>query len=164
MPHGIYERTKFQPIDDRLFKRTIKTETCWLWTGGKTSFGHGVIYNGSYRQDLPRRSKLMAHRVAYELKHGPIPDGLCAIHRCDVPNCVNPDHITTGTKMENSRDMVAKNRAKRGTALPQAKLTNDQVREIKHSNLYQRDLASKYGVSQATICMIRAGKRWTHID
>lgn len=161
MPRGHYVRTKFRSIDERLLAKTVKTSTCWLWTGAKGVMGHGQIQ--SDRNESPTRRLLMTHRVSWELHNGPIPEGLCVLHKCDVPNCIRPSHLFLGTKAQNSADMTAKARQKRGRDLPQAKLTERQVRAIRKSDATQKALASKYGVSQSLISNIKTGKYWKHL-
>lgn len=91
-----------RPAIERLLKKTDKTSGCWLWRGASVPRGYGVIYfNG--RQTY-------THRVSYELHVGPIPDGLFVLHRCDVPACVNPDHLFIGSAADNVADMMAKGR------------------------------------------------------
>ena len=161
MPRGKWERTTFKPIADRLWRRTLKTETCWLWRGATGHFGHGQIM--ADRNVEPTRRILTAHRVSWELANGPIPDGLCVLHKCDVPRCVRPDHLFLGTKRDNMADAAAKGRSARGSRLPQTKLTEDAVREIRASNETQTALAKRYGVSQAAISMARTGAHWSHV-
>ena len=75
---------------------------CWLWLAAVTGNGYGKI-----RDQMRNRS---AHRVAYKLYCGPIPDGLCVRHICDVSICVNPDHLLVGTHHENVMDRVYRGR------------------------------------------------------
>lgn len=159
MPKGIYVRKVFKPIHERLLSKTIKTGYCWLWTGCVTKFGHGQIQtrkNGIKKLEA-------THRVSFELAYGEIPDGLFVLHKCDIPNCINPEHLFLGTKADNSKDMVSKKRQKSGVALPQAKLNDHLVNEIRKSNLNQPALSKKYGVSQPCISNIIHGKRWKHL-
>src|SRR3990167_3892348 len=76
---------------------------CWLWTGATRYDGYGT---------RPWRGKTsaQAHRIAWEVFRGPIPDGLQVLHRCDVRCCVNPDHLFLGTQLDNMRDMIQKGR------------------------------------------------------
>jgi hypothetical protein len=91
---------------ERLLKKVIinqKTD-CWEFQGGKNNIGYGMI-----RDDLKMRT---THRVSYEEHKGPIPKGLCVMHSCDNPICVNPDHLSLGTHKQNTQDMINKGRAK----------------------------------------------------
>ncbi len=160
MPRGHYTR-QCKPISFRLFTKVNKTPTCWLWFGTTTTFGHGSIMcdrtNGEPRKLVP------VHRVAWELAHGPIPQGMCVLHRCDIPNCVNPEHLFLGTKAENSADMCAKGRQKNGEALPQAKLKERDISAIRASNEKQSVLAAKYAISQGHVSVILSRKLWKHV-
>ncbi len=144
-------------VIERFWNKVKKTETCWLWQGAKSGNGYGSIkHNGKM---------ISTHRFAYEMANGPIPDGLCVLHRCDVRACIRPDHLFLGTNLDNSRDMFAKGRAKppKGDAHPTAKLTEAQVRSIIADDRMQRQIADDLGVSKATVCLIKQGKTWRHI-
>lgn len=83
------------------------TETgCWLWTG-ELKGGYGVF---KVRMGDGKRKMYYAHRVSYEVHKGNIPDGLCALHTCDVPSCVRPEHLYAGTKKQNGEDMARRGR------------------------------------------------------
>ena len=75
---------------------------CRLWTGWKDRKGYGMIRANGRR--------VFTHRVVWELAHGPIPEGLCVLHRCDVPGCVAVDHLFLGTNLDNMKDKMAKGR------------------------------------------------------
>lgn len=92
------------PLEQRFWAKVIKTsDGCWLWTGGKTGRGYGLItIDGHHRP---------AHRVAWELYHGhPMDPSLDACHICDTPLCVNPNHIFPATPSENALDAKRKGR------------------------------------------------------
>lgn len=135
-----------------------KTETCWLWAGNKTQTGYGRIginYKG-----------ILAHRLSWELAHGPIPKGLVVCHRCDTPLCVRPDHLFLGTLSENHRDMVAKGRHARGSKQGAAKLSEADIADIRAAicaGSKQQELADKYGVTQAGISAVHRRVNWKHV-
>jgi hypothetical protein len=82
--------------------RNTRPGECWIWYEGRRHHGYGRI--GSLQEG--------AHRVAWELTNGPIPDGLDVLHKCDNPPCVNPDHLFLGDQEANMNDMAAKGRAR----------------------------------------------------
>ena len=78
---------------------------CWLWSASRHRKGYGEFFmNGLVRK---------AHRVSFELHVGQIPAGLCVLHRCDTPPCVNPSHLFVGSHAQNMADMVEKGRVSR---------------------------------------------------
>lgn len=127
-------------------------DECWLWLATRSKQGYGYIDS--------RR----AHRVAWELTHGPIPvgsgyHGTCVLHRCDVRACVNPAHLFLGSNQDNMTDMKNKHRIS-GERSWKARLTTADVAAIRQSNERPIDLASRYGVKPCTISNIRAGRIW----
>ena len=91
---------KPRPVAERFWEKVHKTDTCWLWTASKFYTGYGRFYTGPGQFGLERKIEC-AHRVAYELVKGPIPEGLQIDHLCRVPACVNPDHLEAVTRREN---------------------------------------------------------------
>jgi hypothetical protein len=92
-----------------------KDDKCWEWKRGRRKSGYGKLwYNGK---------TTLAHRVAWLKTYGPIPEGLCVLHKCDNPPCVNPSHLFLGTNKDNSRDKENKGRGNTapGTAAAAAK-------------------------------------------
>ena len=142
------------------FVSQTPTETgCLLWTGYSHHSRGFFSVNGKPQ---------MAHRVAYHLAKGDIPDGLCVRHTCDVSLCVNPDHLILGTHADNMRDMKERDRRKGKVAVQgekhgSAKLTEDQVRQIGTSRKTRNQLATEFGVSPSTIKAIRNGRLWKHL-
>lgn len=133
----------------------VTSAGCWVWTGKPDSEGYG-------------RFKLCgeetgAHRAAYRLFVGEIPDGLFVCHHCDNKVCVNPSHFFLGTSAENIRDCVAKGRQPKGTAKPDAKLDDEIVRTIRASSLPTAELSQRYGVSKQNIWAARTGRSWRHV-
>jgi hypothetical protein len=125
---------------------------CWLFAGSVTRIGYGLIKHGGVTK--------LAHRVAYETLRGPIPDGMCVCHRCDVRCCVNPDHLFLGTRADNMADMLSKGRQSWGEGRWNAKLTPQEVLEIYASTETSATLADRYGVGARAIRRIQAGERW----
>ena len=101
---------------ESFWARTVKAENgCWLMgNGGKP----GASYAGGSAEGYTG----VAHRVAWTLAHGEIPDGLLVCHRCDVPNCVNPSHLFLGTHKDNTQDMMRKGRNKANYRGPHIRL------------------------------------------
>jgi hypothetical protein len=85
-------------------------------------------------------------------------------HRCDVPACVNPDHLFLGTHLDNVRDAISKDRHARGEVNGHAKLTADDVRAIRADRRIQRVVAAEYGVARTVVSRIRSGTRWGHLS
>lgn len=125
---------------------------CWEWVGWKNPGGYGRI-----RDDPPSRRALCAHRVSYSLLVEPIPQGAIIMHTCDNPGCVNPAHLMAGTQLDNMRDKSRKGR--HGTA----KLTAEQVGEIKRDHRPHSHVAADCGVNPATVSRIKCGKTWRHL-
>jgi|SRR5262252_1681200 len=151
------------PLDARFWAQVDSrgSSDCWLWTGWKPN-GYGVITSGG---SWPFR-QIAAHRFSWELHRGPIPAGLCVLHHCDTPACVNPAHLFLGTRSDNSADKVAKNRVPRGSVLPQAKITEADVIEIRArvaNGERQRDLALAFGLDQSSISHIVSQRTWRHV-
>jgi len=94
--------SKHMSLEDRFFQKVLKTDSCWLWTGGIATQGYGV-----FRVD---GKSVSAHRHSYKIHKGEIPDGMHVCHSCDVRNCVNPDHLWVGTATDNMQDMIKKGR------------------------------------------------------
>lgn len=164
--HDCYGRSLRVPIEQRFWVKVNKNGPvpahmphvgpCWLWTGATigTRSTYGAVAGRRDGKAWPR----YAHRVAWELTNGPIPDGQKVCHHCDVMLCTNPAHLFLGTQRDNLHDAEAKGRLVFGIGA--RKLSDDEYAEILRppyrfgSGL---DLARKLGVSKTTISRIRNG-------
>jgi hypothetical protein len=140
-------------------------DECWNWLGGCNRAGYGQfrVKNG-YFFNLPNQ-KMMAHRLAYELCIGVIIPGKKILHKCDNPPCCNPAHLWMGTQKENIQDCLKKGRRANlhGERNPRAKLTEDDVREIRKRILnHEKDIniAHIFCISVAAIWQIRKNNNW----
>lgn len=147
---------------DRLFSRAmIQPNGCWEFSGERDKDGYGKIKVAGRR--------CMAHRVAYDLCTGDIPDGMFVCHTCDNPPCVNPAHLWLGDAQANIDDSIAKGRQchLRGEASGPANLTDEQAREAYRlsweGRLTQREIADELGTTQGNVWKIKHRQRWKHL-
>jgi hypothetical protein len=144
----------------RLTKKIKKNEHsgCWEWTGSRKDNGYGVISINNHQE--------YTHRLSYKLFVGEIPDGLCVLHRCDNPPCINPCHLFLGTKQDNIQDCLAKGRANTafGERNGRAKLTLSQVHQIRedyrNGGVSQRELARRFNIGKSVIGNITRNESW----
>lgn len=129
---------------------------CWLWTAYVCPRGYGSISPSHH-------TIVSAHRFSYERYVGPIPPGLHVCHKCDVPSCVNPDHLFVGTNAENRADSVRKGRAARGERHGAARLTEADVLAIRRSDKTLREIAAEYGIARFTAWRVVHGRSWRHV-
>lgn len=143
--------------------RTTETNGgCLEFQGFRNQDGYGIICF---------RGKIMgAHRVAWMIKNGKIPDGMYILHRCDNPPCCNVDHLFIGTQKDNMQDCVSKGRLTRnprkGDRHPLSKIKERDIPEIRfllQGGTSQTVIARRFGVSRSTIEQIKYGKTWKHI-
>lgn len=125
---------------------------CWEWKRAERVNGYGVIGDSG--------KSASAHRVSFELYYGEIPDGLIVCHTCDNRSCVNPAHLFSGTYTDNYQDMKTKCRERfvYGSTHHAAKLSSEQVQEIRLSDMSGKQLAEQFGVSKSAISEIKNGK------
>ncbi len=165
------------PLVERFWRYVQKSDGCWEWTGYRGTGGYGQIGEGT-----GQGRNLTAHRVSWLLHFGSIPPGLFVCHHCDNPPCVRPDHLFLGTAQINVADRERKGRGAKGAGLyalhPErrargervhlARLTEDQVREIRAryaaGGVKQSDLARAYNVSRGSIGPIVRGETWRHVS
>lgn len=134
---------------------------CTIWTAALTNKGYGKI---GIRNKMGQKKTILAHRLVYELVHGIIPDGMVVMHQCDIPACVNVDHLKIGTQADNLADMWTKGRARPGwipsDGRSNCKLNWESVRLIRASTESAKALARKLGVSDVLIGRVRNGIGW----
>jgi hypothetical protein len=137
-----------------------RPDDCWEWQASRTKKGYGSF-------GITSRKVVGAHRIAWELTNGSIPEGLEVLHSCDNPPCCNPAHLFLGTKKDNRIDCVNKNRQAVGERQGNSKLTASQVIEIRQlhadGQYNHHQLAGMYNTTAPNICWIVNRKRWTHI-
>ena len=151
-------KSQVQRFWEKVDKREV--DECWNWQAGKDKKGYGEF--DSWR----------APRFSWTLANGQIPEGLYVCHHCDNPSCVNPKHLFLGTPLDNSRDGLTKGLSaklsQKGEKNPSAKLTANQVREIRF--IYQGGdiscgkLAPMFGVDRITIYEIVTRKNWKEVE
>lgn len=160
--HGHHTRLHRTPPIEKHFWEQAKIlgkNDCWEWQGYKSRKGYGQI-------QIDHRVTA-AHRVAWELTHGPIREGLQVCHKCDNPPCVNPNHLFLGTNDDNVADKMSKNRQVHGVNHPHAKLTDAQVVEARQrfaeGGISIAALARRYGVSGVSMRSVILRATWRHL-
>ena len=141
----------------KFWEKVIKTETCWEWTGTITPQGYGYV---SFNQKM-----VSAHRVAFELEIGKIPDDMYVLHSCDNRKCVNPEHLRAGTAQDNVDDMKERNRSpdRRGEANGRTILSEKDILDIRSSQLKTSELMIKYNLGRTAIRDIVNKRSWKHL-
>lgn len=133
---------------------------CWEWPGNRDRDGYGYIKVCGKR--------LQAHRLMYEVLVGPIPEGFQVLHHCDNPPCWRPDHLFVGTHLDNVADRQTKGRHARGSRVAGAKLTEEQVLEIRRryrlGGVSMGTLAREFGLFDTTAAAkIIKRVTWKHL-
>ncbi len=121
---------------------------CWLWTGA-TNGRYGQIHAGG-RPGTHQR----AHRISWELHHGPIPAGMFVLHKCDTPACVNPDHLFLGTQQDNLSDASNKGRMKGGRGRMKGWRKSTKLTHCKNGHPLSGDNVYQYpnGYTACRVC------------
>ena len=162
-------RKRRESVAIRFWRHVTPTDGCWEWDGDRGNLGYGRITEGG-----DNGKSLPAHRVSWEIHHGPIPSGLLVCHHCDNPPCVNPAHLFLGTAKDNAQDMARKGRSPAtvhpgltaGEKNGGAKKTAEEIAALRAlwrvGGVTQRQLAKEYGLHFTTVCQILKGQRWRH--
>ncbi len=146
-----------KPIEKRFWEKVnIRgSNECWEWQGAKDPNGYGRFCGQEH----------LAHRQSYRLTHG-LKETDCVLHQCDNPSCVNPNHLFIGTMADNVADMIRKGRMAVGSDLPNARLTDDKIPQIRKQladGVHIASVAKAFGVHRRTIFDIREGVTWKHV-
>ena len=178
-----------EPKDARRFWEKVSLDApdvCWLWLGCRFAGKQYGVFRYQYKN-------WRAHRFAYAITHGDIPEGLLVCHACDNPACCNPDHLLLGTNANNSEDMVTRGRSLKGIdivpperrargdksgarlhpeRMPRgerhghSKLSDDIVRSIRLRHAAgesQQSIASSIGIHQTAVSRVVLRQTWKHI-
>lgn len=153
---------EYPGVAERYESKIIRSATCWTWAGGRAGPGYGA-----FRISKPVRRQAYAHRLALERKIGrELGRKEYALHSCDNPICVNPDHLSVGDQVKNMRDSSERGRIARGESASWARLTDQNVREIRAllaAGALQQEIADRYGVSRPAISYIKSGRNYRHV-
>lgn len=155
----------------RFWAKVDRSGDCWLWLGSRDSRGYG-------RFGVRGRAPQLAHRVAWMLVNGPIPDELFVLHDCptrDNPRCVNPTHLRLGTRADNAADAVRKGQLPSGDrqwtrrdpdAITWRRYAREQVieaRRLRASGVGRSEIAARLGINLSTLAKMLRGDTWTHV-
>lgn len=176
---NIKRSLKGESAEYRFWSRVTKTEACWIWNGPKTRDGYGRLMY----QD---KTTVRAHRLSYLLNVGPIAEGMCVLHRCDNPSCVNPGHLYVGTHHDNASDRDIRGRGNipsrsganhwmkrepervaRGESFSRSSITDEAVRMVRSryacGDVTQKALADEFGITRKNLHLILRMKTWKHV-
>lgn len=147
---NIYTRF-LSKVDFQGFQHDI----CWFWKGGSKGNGYGHAYQG--RKGMP------AHRLAYLLFVGDIPDGMDVCHKCDNRMCVNPDHLFLGSRKENMEDAKTKGRTYGGGRKHLKEADIQEIRQRISAGVPSHIIAAKFNITQHRLNAIKRGETYSEI-
>ena len=129
---------------------------CWEYTGGRDKDGYGKLKIDG--------EDLRAHRVSYERAKGPLGDGDIVCHSCDNPPCINPDHLFVGDHATNHADRNKKGRQAKGSRHGRAKVTEEQVIQLRRDRPGERFAKEAFGLSRTQYYRIIRGEQWSELN
>lgn len=138
---------------------TVGENSCFIVTS-HTPYTSGYVVVGK------KSKKTALHRIVYEECFGEIPEGMVVRHKCDVRNCINPEHLEIGTQHDNVMDTVKRGRTLKGERHPGHKLSEQTVREIKAlmaAGKRNCEISKAFNINKSTICNIKRGTAWSSI-
>lgn len=161
-----HDSVEIKPSDsdiERFWSKVNKSggdDACWEWMSSTNPKGYGKFW---FIDDT-----ISAHRFSWFLANGKIPRHQPFIcHKCDNPKCVNPAHLFAGDSQDNISDMISKGRSLTGEKSHAAKITSEDVIEIRrlwhNSRITSRQLGEKYGLGKTSVLRIIHGKTWAHL-
>lgn len=146
-------------VAERFWAKVDKSGECWLWTASHNRRGYGWFgLNGRNHA---------AHRVAWMLERGPIPDGAWVLHHCDVTGCVRPDHLYIGDHRQNTLDAIRRRRMTFGEATWNHRLREVDVRAIKAlaaADFATEHIGALFGVTGRNVRHILEGRNWKSVE
>ncbi len=157
LPESILRRFRWYtgPVDD---------QGCTIWLGPKHRRGYGLLFR---RAESGHQRGYFAHRIAWILANGPVPDDLDVLHTCDRPICISPGHLFLGTNLDNIADKVAKGRQHKGETCSLTKLTEVEVLEIRRlhatGKYIHKEIGERFNTTFTNVWMIVNRKSWKHI-
>lgn len=132
---------------------------CIPWIANALPRGYGLMRvkrDGKWVQGY-------SHRIAWELKHGEIPEGQYVLHRCDNPACVNVEHLFLGTQKDNLTDMIAKGRNAPWPRWHRLTLVDkERIEDLSRSGCTQKQISEWLGISTGVVSETLSGKKHYH--
>lgn len=143
--------------EKRFYALASRESGCLVWQGHRSHRGNYGLFHVENRMER-------AHRIAWEMTFGSIPNGKLVLHYCDNPPCVWIPHLYLGTIQDNNRDRLLRNGYPRDSEHPLALLSMEDARRIRsrqRAGVRQADLAKEYGVSQSLISLVVLNRRYS---
>lgn len=135
-----------------LTRYVVDNAGCWIWQGARDKWGYGVV-------NL-RGKHYGAHRIAFFLHNGEWPEPM-ALHSCDNPACVNPEHLRAGTAADNARDIVERGRRSRFLSKPEWVF---EVKRLLATGMRVIDVSKAVNVPAYAVSHIKCGRYWRHVQ